>query len=634
MDSLTSPVIVSISREGAKLARELARQLDASWHVLAGKHDDNDPQKPEAQFTNTIDHIRMLFYGGKPIIGICSAGILMRALNGLLADKWREPPVLAIADDGSFIIPLLGGHRGGNILARQCAGITGGQAAITTSGEVRLGVALDNPPLPFVLAYPDEAKAVMAALNDGASLRLVSDLPEDMHAIEHQWRDWLKPLTPHRDDHGEGRDDSQADISLILTLAPHPLSSSALIFHPRIVFLGVGAARGCPDDEMAQLVENSLEAAAICPQTIRGLYSVDIKADEKAILHLADAFGHRLNLFSTERLEEETPRLANPSKTVFREIGCHGVAEAAALAAAGPQARLVITKQKTSCATMAAAARLTNETPPDDATPLGQVMLVGIGPGQAEWRTPEATSMIAIADELVGYHLYIDLLGGLAAGKKRRDFNLGEEEKRCRYALNEAAKGKSIAMICSGDAGIYAMGALIYEMLARDGSQGGIEAVARRVQIITAPGVSAMQAAAARAGAPLGHDFCAISLSDLLTPWDVIARRIDAAGCGDFVIAFYNPVSRRRREGITRARDILLKYRPDHTPVILAANLGRDDETLRFRNLGSLNADEIDMMTLVIVGATESKLIEQGGKKIVYTPRGYAKHMDNKERRK
>ncbi|MGB0440681.1 MAG: precorrin-3B C(17)-methyltransferase, partial [Paracoccaceae bacterium] len=256
-----------------------------------------------------------------------------------------------------------------------------------------------------------------------------------------------------------------------------------------------------------------------------------------------------------------------------------------------------------------------------------------IGPGWSEWRSPEASRLVAEAEELVGYGLYIDLLGPLANGKPRTDFPLGGEEARCRYALEEAGKGRDVALICSGDAGIYAMGALVMELMDRDEANGGVTDPAKRVEIVNAPGISALQAASARAGALLGHDFCTISLSDLLTPREAIIKRLHAAAEGDFVIAFYNPVSKRRRTLLAEARDILLAHRPADTPVLLASNLGRPTETLTKRTLATLKVDEVDMLTVVLVGSSQSKAFETGDRAAgadgwrMYTPRGYAKKM-------
>jgi cobalt-precorrin 5A hydrolase/precorrin-3B C17-methyltransferase len=261
-------------------------------------------------------------------------------------------------------------------------------------------------------------------------------------------------------------------------------------------------------------------------------------------------------------------------------------------------------------------------------TPRGRLSVVGIGPGQAAWRTPEVSRLVADAQELVGYGLYIDLLGPLAVGKARSDFPLGGEEARCRYALEQAGLGKNVALVCSGDAGIYAMGALVFELLDRGPDQLGVSDAARRVEVVCSPGVSALQGAAARAGAPLGHDFCTISLSDLLTPRDDILRRLKAAAEGDFVIAFYNPVSKTRRTLLAEARDILLQHRPEDTPVLLASSLGRPEEHICYRRLADLQVDEVDMLTVVLVGSSNSRLAQLGEGPRMFTPRGYARKID------
>jgi cobalt-precorrin 5A hydrolase/precorrin-3B C17-methyltransferase len=171
------------------------------------------------------------------------------------------------------------------------------------------------------------------------------------------------------------------------------------------------------------------------------------------------------------------------------------------------------------------------------------------------------------------------------------------------------------------------MGALVWELIARGDGLGGVSDAARRVEVVSAPGVSALQAAAARAGAPLGHDFCAISLSDLLTPRADIVKRLHAAAAGDFVIAFYNPVSRRRRTLLAEAREILLGHRPADTPVLLASSLGRPEETLVWRTLDTLAVDEVDMLTVVLVGSSQSRMVATGDGPRMFTPRGYAKKL-------
>ncbi len=595
-----TPVVLALSRSGEATARRVAAAMGAPVHGREGR-----VEKADAFFANALDHARELFAAGIPIIGICASGILIRAVAPLLADKRAEPPVLSVSDDGAVVVPLLGGHRGANRLARQIAEALGGTAAVTTAGDVALGVALDEPPEGWVLGTPDLAKDAMAALLSGVRARIDGD-----EARRAGWLNELPMAAP-----------GEPEVLIEATTAPP--AAGVLTFHPQRMTLGVGCARGCPPEELEALVMGALEAAELAPGALKGLFTLDLKADEPAVYALAGKLGLPLRLFGAAELEAETPRLENPSDVVFAEVGCHGVAEAAALAGAGPEAFLGSPKIKSANATCALAFA------PEPITelhgrPRGRVALVGIGPGQAAWRTPEASRLIAEADELVGYGLYIDLLGPLAAGKPRHDFPLGGEEARCRFALERAAEGRRVALICSGDAGIYAMGALVFELLDR----GDLPDAARRVQVISAPGVSALQAAAARAGAPLGHDFCAISLSDLLTPREDILRRVRAAAQGDFVIALYNPVSKRRRDLLALARDILLEHRPAECPVLLATSLGRPEEHLRYRRLDALEVNEVDMLTVVLVGSSATRLWASGEGPRMYTPRGYARKMD------
>ena len=279
-------------------------------------------------------------------------------------------------------------------------------------------------------------------------------------------------------------------------------------------------------------------------------------------------------------MEAETPRLANPSELVFREVGAHSVAEAAALAAAGPASALIVPKAKSLRATCAIAQTVE----PIQATmgiARGHLTLVGLGPGSPEWRTAECMTVLRQAEEIVGFQMYIDLIDDLDLTAHKHAFKIGAESERVRTALDLAMQGRRVALICSGDAGIYAMAALTYEIVDESPRVDW-----RRLDITVAPGISALQGAAARIGAPLGHDFCTISLSDLLAPWQVIENRIRGAADGDFVVAFYNPVSRRRNTQLPAARDILLNARPADTPVVLARNLGRADESNDVITLG------------------------------------------------
>lgn len=591
------PIVLCLSRSGFDTARRVANALGTPLHGREGRVDQAD-----AYFPNALDHARMLFQAGHAVIGVCAAGILVRAVAPVLADKRSEPPLISIPDDGSTVIPLLGGHHGANRLAKQIAKALDSHAAVTTAGDVALGVALDEPPVGWRLANPEDAKPLMAALLSGQRPIIEGENIWDMES-------------------GSG------PVRLVASEASVKTGDDTLAYHPQRFVVGLGCARGCDAGEMWDLVQDCLTNANIAPEAIACVTSLDLKGDEPAMIETAKRLGVPFRVFEATELEAETSRLANPSDVVFAEVGCHGVSEGSALAASGPDAKLVVEKQKTANATCAIARA------PDPITEMagrsrGKLSIVGIGPGQHTWRTPEASQLVAEAEELVGYGLYIDILGPLAAGKTRSDFPLGGEEDRCRYALEQAGKGKNVALICSGDAGIYAMGALVFELLDRDADALGVTDAAKRVEVVSTPGVSALQGAAARAGAPLGHDFCAISLSDLLTPREDIVKRLHAAAEGDFVIAFYNPVSMRRRTLLAEARDILLQHRPADTPVMLASSLGRPEEYVRYRKLSELEVDEVDMLTVVLVGSSHSRLAQLGEGPRMFTPRGYARKID------
>ncbi len=597
-DFAAAPVVICLNRSGEATARRAATAFGWALHGRSGR-----VEAPDVRFADARAHISALFAAGVPVVGVCAGGILVRAVAPLLADKGSEPPVVSLAEDGSVAVPLLGGHRGANRLARALAEALGATPAVTTAGDLGFGAALDEVPAGHRLANPGDAKPAAAALLAGAGARLTGGQLFDL---------------PH---------DPRGGVEIAVTPAPRVGGPDCLVYHPQAHVLGVGCARDTPPEALAALAEGVLMEAGIAPGALAAIGTLDLKADEPAVIALGQRFGVPVRLFTAAELEAERPRLATPSETVFAEVGCHGVAEGAALALAGPEGRLAVAKRKSALATCALGLAPAPVAAPAG-RPRGRLALVGIGPGQASWRTPEASRLIAAADELVGYSLYLDLLGPLGAGKARADFPLGGEEARCRYALERAGEGHSVALVCSGDAGIYAMGALVFELLDRSEAAGGVSDAARRAEVITAPGISALQAAAARAGAPLGHDFCAISLSDLLTPRAAILRRLHAAAAGDFVTALYNPVSARRRTLLGEAREILLGHRPAETPVLLATSLGRPDEALRFRRLDALEAGEVDMLTVVIVGSSASKLVARGEGPAMYTPRGYAKHLD------
>ena len=260
---------------------------------------------------------------------------------------------------------------------------------------------------------------------------------------------------------------------------------------------------------------------------------------------------------------------------------------------------------------------------------MSKLYLVSAGPGDRDLIAPKAIKAIEACSDLVAYGLYLDLLGDVCKNKIHHDLPLGEEIGRARLALELTASGKTTALISSGDIGIYAMATLVFELL--DKQLNNVDDTDHPewldVEIEVVPGISAMQAGSSRIGAMLGHDFCTISLSDLLTPWQTIEKRLHACGQGDFVVSFYNPRSKKRDWQINTARDILLEYRPATTPVLLGRQLTREDEQITITTLDKLHSDDVDMFTLVSVGNSESRHIINGQHQWVYTPRGYSKKL-------
>jgi precorrin-3B C17-methyltransferase len=246
----------------------------------------------------------------------------------------------------------------------------------------------------------------------------------------------------------------------------------------------------------------------------------------------------------------------------------------------------------------------------------GVLSIVGLGPGPAVWMTPEASEAIARADDLVGYGPYLDRLPE-RAGQRRHASDNRVEIDRARHALELAASGRNVAVVSGGDPGIFAMAAAVFE---------AVEPCAawRALDIRVMPGVSAMQAAAARLGAPLGHDFCAISLSDNLKPWAIVERRLVAAADGDFVIALYNPASKARPDRIRDAFALLLARKAPATPVAFARAVGREDEVIHVTTLDAADVSVVDMSTLVLIGSSETRLVARAdGRNWLLTPRGY-----------
>ncbi len=595
------PAIVLLAPRQRDLARRIAGVLEgARIHAPA-----EIAAADECPYGVLSGRLRELFRDGVPIIGLFSAAIAVRILGPVLADKRSEPPVLVVDPSARFVVPLLGGHRGANRLAAVLAEALDAVAVVTTASDTAFGLALDDPPPGWRLEGAREVKDLLSRLLAGETVRLVDDCG---------CGDWLKQ--------GGLPFAEPADNEIRVTWRNLAASPRRLVYHPPVLALGVGSERNASPQALEECVREAMSGIGASSAAVACVCSLDIKAAEPAIQALARRLGVPARFFSRAELAAQHSRLLSPSREVEQAVGVAGVAEAAALAAAGEGARLLVPKRRGRGVTCAVALAPGPLEPERIGRARGELHLVGLGPGDAAFRTREAEQALERAEDLVGYRLYLDLLGDLREEKSCHPFELGEERQRCRHALELAARGRRVALVCSGDPGIYALASPLLELLDAEGA-GHPEW--QRIALHIHPGISAMQLASARAGAPLGHDFCAISLSDLLTPRERIEARLRAAAAADFVVALYNPASRRRVDLLRRAREILLEARPPDTPVVVGRALGRRGETLRCTTLAAFEPDEVDMLSVVLIGSSKSRTAPRlHGRPWVYTPRGYA----------
>jgi cobalt-precorrin 5A hydrolase / precorrin-3B C17-methyltransferase len=360
--------------------------------------------------------------------------------------------------------------------------------------------------------------------------------------------------------------------------------------------VGVGTSSGAVPEGVRRLVEGTVARAGLAWASVATVATIDRRAGSPAVVGL----GRPVASFPAERLARVG--VPHPSPAVDAAVGTPSVAEAAALAGAGPGGRLVVAKQKGSEATVAVARR---------ARPPGGVVLVGLGPGDGAHRTPAADSAVRRAEVVVGYGPYVDQAAPLLGPHHEVVRSpIGDERVRAKQALAEAAAGRRVAVVCSGDPGVYAMASLVCELAADEAPGVGLEVV---------PGVTAGLAAAAALGAPLGHDHVVVSLSDLLTPWDVIARRLRAAAEADLVTVLYNPASARRRWQLPAALDLLRARRPAATPVGVVADVARPGQSVHLTTLADVDVGTVGMTACVIVGSSTTRVV--GGRMV--TPRGY-----------
>jgi cobalt-precorrin 5A hydrolase/precorrin-3B C17-methyltransferase len=549
--------------------------------------------------------VRQSWAKGGRLVFIMAAGIVVRAIAPLLADKRVDPAVVVLDELGTHVVSLLSGHVGGaNVLAGEIARILGGSAVITTATDVSGLPGLDLWAQEEELAIEDWKRLpkTAAKLVDQKRLRLFSDIPLELPEA------FLPTDDPAHADVVVTNKEGQAQ----------DLRRDALVLRPKNLVAGIGCNRGTSADEIENAVRETLAAHKLSFLSVRAVATIDKKGSEPGLGGFVKRTGLPLITFPAHQLNLVPGVTLSPA--AWRATGARGVAEPAAILGAGGGG-LIVQKQRMGNVTIAiaeGARRNAQETDDRKKPGKGTIYIVGTGPGNVDYLTPAALTAIRESDVIVGYGPYLDLLGGLITDKECVTTGMAREIDRCQRAIDLSAQGKTISVVSGGDPGIYAMAGLVLELL-RKGSAPSAHCT---VEVI--PGISALSACAARLGAPLMHDFASISLSDRLTPWRAIEERLAAAARADFVIVLYNPKSRTRCDHIRKAQQIILRYRTPATPVGVVRAAMREHEKVMVTDLVHMPFDEIDMQTTVIIG--NSKTIVWNN--LMITPRGY----ENKEK--
>lgn len=522
------------------------------------------------------DAVRAAFAECEQLVCFLATGAVVRLIAPLLADKTSDPGVVCVDEAGRFAVSLVGGHGGGaNELAREVGELLGAEPVVTTATDAVGLPGLDT------LGFPVEGDvaAVSRALLDGEPVALKAELAWPLPALK-----------------------VTEDGSHVVRVTDRLVGAAEreVVLRPPSLVVGVGASKGAPVDEVLGLVRDALRDAGLAEASLAELATVDAKAEEPGIVEAARALAVPLVTHTAAALSAVV--VPNPSDAPLAAVGTPSVAEAAALVGGG---ELLVPKRKSSRAdghaAMATCAVVRRPR-------RGRLAVVGLGPGARDLLTPRAKAELRSAAVLVGLDQYVDQIRDLLRpGTVILESGLGAEEERARTAVAEARKGRAVALIGSGDAGVYAMASPALAEASDD------------IEVVGVPGVTAALAAAAILGAPLGHDHVSISLSDLHTPWEVIERRVRAAAEADIVVTFYNPRSRGRDWQLPKALAILAEHREPATPVGVVRNASRPDESSRLTTLGSLDPATVDMMTVVTVGNTATRDI--AGRMV--TPRGY-----------
>jgi cobalt-precorrin 5A hydrolase/precorrin-3B C17-methyltransferase len=559
------------------------------------------------------EHLTNIWQEYRALVFCLATGAVVRLIAPLLETKHCDPAVIVIDKLGKFVISLCSGHQGGaDLLAKLIAAQLDAIPIITgASSSLKLpAVDILGHPYGWVKGAGNWT-GVMAALARQEPVQVIQEAGNSL---------WRQQYVANKIfNFSSSTTIPQARIWISEQKRSFTESELPQVqWHPRVLWIGIGCERNTNTAVIAQAIIATFNQYNLALEAIAGIATIEIKADEVGILELCKQWQLPLKTFSAATLQSIT--VPTPSAVVKREVGTASVAEAAAICAVeSDSSSLIVAKQvfkekgQPGGVTVAVA-----KAEKESIGRAGKLYLVGIGPGSLEQITPAAKVAITEADVVIGYGLYLDLIQPLFRPEQIiESFAITQEQQRSTRAILLAQWGLTVAIVSSGDCGIYGMAGLVLEQLKAKNWQGNNP----KVQVL--PGISALQAAASRVGAPLMHDFCAISLSDLLTPWEVIQQRLTAAAIADFVTVLYNPRSQKRTQQIITAREIFLKQRQPDTPVAIIRAVYRTEEQITLTTLAKMLDTEIDMLTTVIIGNSNTYNYQDW----MITPRGYLEKL-------
>ncbi len=561
------------------------------------------------KYSTPLDFLKDYWESNNKLIFIGSICAVVRLISPFISSKENDPAVLVLDANSSYVTCLLGGHiSGGDQITIELASDLGGQAVLTGDSKVKERIPLD--------CFGDLWGWKRGGDVEGWR-KLMIDQSRERKTIIFQstglklWQG-LKSCSNYIFKDKNDDDLSSNNIDLYIG----PKVGNTCSWHPPTIWIGIGCERNTNKEIILRAIKDSFSRNGVSTLSIAGFASIDKKIDEVGLLEVTKENDWPIIFYSQSDLAKVN--VPNASQVVMDEMGTASVAEAAAILSSGKGGNLIQEKQifrsnenESGAVTIALAESKIAFSPQK-----GELHLVGSGPGQVEMLTYDSRFALSKCVIWIGYGSYLNYLESIRGNHQVRiDSQLTFEKDRCREALSLAKQGARVALVSSGDSGIYGMAGLALELWLNQEDDS-------RPFLQIHPGISSFQMAASKVGAPFMHDFCSISLSDLLTPWETIEERIKCAAKGDFVLAIFNPRSIKRDWQLNKAIEILLQFRKPSTPVAVARQLARSEESIELYNLESLPIDKVDMLTILVIGNSQS--IIKNDKFL--TPRGYFAH--------